>query len=267
MKFLSLIVLMLALVGTKTFAQSETGLEKKKGSFYVTWGYHRDGYSRSTIHFKDHTTDDYNFTLYKAKAKDKVDTNDFFHTPLTVPQYVLNIGYLFNNKRNLGIEFSWDHLKYVMIDNQMMHLRGDIRGQHFDLDTLVSPDFVKFEHTNGNNYAMISLVKQLNVVSGNKNHSLNALFKVGVGGLVPKTDSYIMGGHNDGPFRLSGFVVGASANLRYNIFHYFFLETGMKGSFADYTNAKLVNEGRVRHHFFSIQFIGAAGISIPMAHW
>lgn len=256
----------LVLAGMKTFAQDvNTEKEKKlKGTFYVTWGYHRDAYSHSTIRFKDNTTDNYDFTLYKAKAKDKPDTENFFRTPLTVPQYVLNVGYLFNDRRNLGIEFSWDHLKYVVIDNQMMHLKGNIRGQYFDKDTLVTPDFVHLEHTNGNNYAMISLVKRLNMMHGNKFHSLNALFKVGLGGLVPKTDSYIMGGHNDGPFRLSGYVIGVSTNIRYNILQYFFLEAGVKGAFANYTNAKLINDGRAKHHFFSIQYIGAAGINIPL---
>ncbi len=63
---------------------------------------------------------------------------------------------------------------------------------------------------------MISVVKQQNLISSrNGNHSLSALFKAGAGGLVPKTDSYIMGNHNDGPFQLSGFVIGASLNLRY----------------------------------------------------
>lgn len=265
MKFYSLLMPILLLAGVKTFAQTDIDVTKQKGTIYLTWGYHRDSYSRSTIHFKDNTTDDYNFTLHQAKAKDKVDTNDFFHTPLTVPQYVFNIGFLFNDKHNLGIEFSWDHLKYVMIDNQVMRLTGNIRGQSFDRDTLVTPDFVKFEHTNGNNYAMISIVKRMDVVSGNRNHALHALFKGGIGGLVPKTDSYIMGGHNDGPFRLSGFVVGVSANMRYTIFRYLFLEAGIKGAFADYTNAKLVNDGRVKHHFFSVQYIGAAGINIPLS--
>jgi hypothetical protein len=179
--------------------------QNKLGNFYVTWGYHSDHYTRSNIHFKDNQTDDYNFTLERAKAKDKPDMHDFFHTPLTVPQYSFNLGYFFANKEEWGIEVSWDHLKYVVIDNQTMHLTGDIRGKHFDLDTLVTPGFVHFEHTNGNNYGMVSVVKRFPLFRGkyNRVYRLSLLTKAGVGGLVPKTDSYIMGNHNDGPFRLS----------------------------------------------------------------
>ena len=225
MRYLAIAVPVFLLVGMKTFAQGTSASapqEKKKGTLYFTWGYHRDAYTNSTIRFEDHTTDDYDFTFYDAKAKDKVDTDDFFHTPLTVPQYVMNIGYLFNDKRNLGIEVSWDHLKYVVIDNQQMHVRGHFRGIEYDQDMIVTPDFVHFEHTNGNNYLMVSLVKQGHLLhSKNHKHELNVLFKAGAGVLVPKTDSYIMGMHNDGPFRVSGFVTGASANLRYNFFKFF----------------------------------------------
>lgn len=237
--------------------------QNKVGNFYLTWGYHRNQYSRSDIHFKDHTTDDYDFVLENAKAKDQPDMHDFFHTPLTVPQYVLNVGYFFANKP-WGVEVSWDHLKYIVIDNQMMHVKGDIRGVHYDEDMLVDPGFVHFEHTNGNNYLMISAVRKFSLLNDTKfkNH-LNFLVKAGAGGLIPKTDSYVLGNHNDGPFRLSGFVVGTSVALRYDLFRYFYLEGSIKGAFADYTDAKVYKDGRAQHHFFSAQYIWSAGFNLP----
>jgi hypothetical protein len=247
------------------FAQEQTLSTNNRGSIYLTWGYHRDAYTRSNIHFKDSQTDDYDFTFYQAKAKDQVDVSHFFKTPLTVPQYVLNVGYIFKNKKGWGIEFSWDHLKYVVRDNQMMHMTGMIRENYYDKDTLVTPSFVHFEHTNGNNYAMVSAVRQTNLwTSLNGNHALKALFKAGGGILVPKTDSYIMGNHNDGPFRFSGYVIGVSANVRYVIYKYFYLEASVKGALADYTHAKLYEKGFAQQTFYSIQGIGSAGINIPL---
>jgi hypothetical protein len=242
--------------------------QNKIGNFYLTWGYHRDHYTRSTIHFKDNQTDNYNFTLEKAKAKDQPDMHDFFHTPLTVPQYVFNIGYFFANKSKWGIEGSWDHLKYVVIDNQRMHLVGDIRGQHFDQDTLVTPAFVHFEHTNGNNYAMISGVRRISLLGGefNRVNRLSLLTKAGAGLLVPKTDSHIMGNHNDGPFRVSGIVFGVSTALRYDFYRFFYIEGSLKGAFADYTSAKVYKEGRAHHTFFSVQYIWSAGVNIPLSY-
>jgi hypothetical protein len=249
------------------FATFGVYAQKKIGNFYATWGYHRDKYTRSDLHFKDNKTDNYNFTLENAKAKDQPDMHDFFHTPLTVPQYVLNVGYFFANKSEWGIEASWDHLKYVVIDNQRMHLVGDIRGQHFDQDTLVTPAFVHVEHTNGNNYAMLSAVRRIPLVlaKGNRTSKISLLAKAGIGGLIPKTDSHIMGNHNDGPFRLSGFVIGVSTALRYDFSRYLYIEGSLKGAFADYTAAKLYEQGRMKHTFFSIQYIWSAGINIPLS--
>jgi hypothetical protein len=262
------IALILFTLSSSAFAQDSTSITKKKklhGSFYFTWGYNRDAYTKSTIRFVDHTTDDYDFKLIKAKAHDQPDFEDLFNRPISVPQYQWNIGYMFNNKSDLGIELSWDHLKYVMNDYQTVHVIGDIRGQHIDQDSLITPDFVKFEHTNGNNYLMGSLLKRFKLFSTTKKmHQLSLFTKAGAGLLIPKTDSYIMGKHNDGPFRVSGYVVGVAANIRYDFLRFLFIETGLKGCFAHYTNAKVYEAGRARHHFFSVQYLLSFGINIPL---
>lgn len=267
MRFPLLFALLIQTVSFVAFSQNTDELipEKKRGSVYLTWGYHRNQYSHSTLHFKDYISDNYHFTLYDAKAKDQPDWDHFFKTPLTVPQYVFRVGYMFNNKRDLGIEFSWDHLKYVVYDGQTLHLKGTIHEVFYDKDTVVTPSFVHFEHTNGNNYAMVSLVKRNTFfTSRNGYHKLSGLFTGGAGILVPKTDSYVLGNHNDGPFRYSGIVIGASAGLRVEFFKYFYLEPSVKAAFADYTNSKVYLHGRVKHHFFSAQYILAAGITVPL---
>jgi hypothetical protein len=234
------------------------------GTFFVNWGYHRDFYTNSTIRFLDRQTGNYDFTFYHAKAKDQPDLDHFFKTPPTVPQYVISAGYFFNDKHDLGIEISWNHLKYVVRDNQMLHMKGWIDDQYYDRDTLVTPDFVHLEHTNGNNYLMISLLKRYTLkTSKNQKHKLSAVARLGGGALVPKTDSYIMGKHNDGPFRFSGWVIGAGAAIHYDFFEYFFIEPSIKESFAKYTDVKLYERGRAQHHFFSTQIILSAGFNIP----
>ena len=45
-------------------APQETVVKKKlHGTFYAFWGYNRDWYSKSTITFENHTSDNYDFTL------------------------------------------------------------------------------------------------------------------------------------------------------------------------------------------------------------
>jgi len=150
---LATLCLLVSLPALAQQQESTTSTEKKKlhGTFFVNWGYHRDAYTTSTIQFKDIETPGvphYDFKFRKAKAHDKLDMNDFFKTAPTVPQYAFNFGYFFNDKNDLGIEVAWNHLKYVVTDNQVMRMTGTIDGQYYDLDTLVTPGFVHFEHTN-----------------------------------------------------------------------------------------------------------------------
>jgi hypothetical protein len=238
---------------------------KMKGTFYAAWGYNRDWYTNSTLHFNGtNPNGNYDIKVKHTHAHDQPDMQDLLHTPISVPQYDLNIGYFFNDKRDLGLEISWNHLKYVMYNDQVRHVTGEIYGRQIDKDTLVTPDFVKFEHTNGNNYAMISLVKRV-VILKTKNNLLkvSGIFKYGIGGLVPKTDSKLFGYHNDGPFKLSGVVTGLNTGIRIDLFRYFFFDTNFQGAFAEYTNGKIF-QGRVRHHFFSLQYIWALGINVPL---
>ncbi|WP_254091829.1 hypothetical protein [Dawidia soli] len=269
MRFL-IISLFLGLSFTQSlYAQLEVAPAPKTkkglhGTFFFNWGYHRDLYTNSTIRFLDRQTGNYDFTFYHARAKDQPDWNNFFKTAPTVPQYQVSAGYFFNDKHDLGIEISWNHLKYVVRDNQVLHMKGWIDDQYYDRDTLVTPEFVHLEHTNGNNYLMISLLKRYVLASSKNNkHKLSAVARLGGGALVPKTDSYIMGKHNDGPFRFSGWVVGTGAAIHYDFFQYFFLEPCIKESFAKYTDVKLYERGRAQHHFFSTQFILSAGFNIP----
>ncbi len=260
----------LLFLSSTSFAQDKCNCPTQnrvgKGSFYVTWGYHRDWYTKSTIHFENHENANYNFELQNAQAKDAPDMENLLNKPISVPQYIFNLGYMFNNEKDWGIEFSWDHIKYIMKDNQRLHLRGTINNINYDLDTLVGDNLVRFEHTNGGNYCMINGVKRWNLLHSKKGmHWLSVLAKVGAGVPIPKTDSRILGSNNDGPFHISGYVVGASVSLRYNFFKYLFIEGSLKGALANYNNTyiDIDHKGRAKHKFGSIQLIWAGGFNVP----
>lgn len=268
MKQISLVAFFIAMLCQYSHAQDSTIAKKKKvhGTFYVMWGYHKDYYTRSDVRFEDSKTDDYDFTMHNAKAHDSRDMDDLFNKPLTVPQYVFYGGYFFNNKGDWGIEAGWDHLKYIVTEGQTVHMSGQIRGTQYDQDTTVNYNFFHYEHTNGNNYLTVSLVKR-NVLykSINGHHKVSALFKAGGGLLIPKTESMVLGNHRDGPFRVAGYVFTLGTSIRYDIYRYFFLEAGMKGAYARYTYDKIYAEGRARHNFLSGQLILSAGINIPLS--
>ena len=227
----------------------------KKG-FYVFWGYNRETYSRSTIHFKNTTTDNYDFTFSNAKASDKPDMWRYYELDrLTIPQYNLHTGYFFGDKNDLGIEISWDHLKYVVNDNQVMHVTGQVRGHQIDKDTLVTPSFVHLQHTNGNNYLMVNIVKRTQLYDS-KIIKISAMTKFGGGPLMSYTISQILGNSDKGYFHYHGWVTGVGADLKANFGKYFFLQTGLQGAFVNYTNTRLGADhvGLSTQHFYSLQW-------------
>ena len=241
---------------------------KQRGTIYFTWGYNRDWYTKSTIHFRNTTTDNYDFTFVDAKAHDRPDLHDFYKlNNLTVPQYDMNLGYFFNDKRDLGIEISWDHLKYIVTDNQVIHVQGQIRGHQIDKDTLVTPDFVHLQHTNGNNYLMLNLVKRQKLWHS-KALQLSAIGKVGGGPLISYTISTILGNNDEGYFHYHGMVAALSTGLKLDIFKYFFLQTDFQGAWVNYTNTRLGadHQGLATHHFYSLQYKYQFGFNYPLGH-
>ncbi|CAN5351266.1 membrane protein [soil metagenome] len=267
-KYFTFIVFLMLASATESFAQDtlSTTLGKRKGTIYVTWGYNRDWYSESTIHFKNTKTDNYDFTFINAKAHDNPSMERYWQLDrLTIPQYDFTVGYLFNDERDLGIEISWNHLKYVVTDNQIIHVVGNIRGRYIDKDTLVTPDFVHLQHTNGNNYLMVNLVKRIKIVKS-KNFQLSAIGKVGAGPLISYTISTILGSVDNGHFHYHGWVAGTSVGLRFNIYKYFFIQSDIQGAFANYTNTELGadRQGLATHHFYSLQWIWAGGLNLTL---
>ena len=236
-----------------------------KGTFYVTAGYNLDWFSKSDIHFKDRTTDDYDFTLYKLRAVDRDGLAHLLNEDITIPQYAFRIGYFFNDKHDLGFEINYDHVKYVVLEDQPVHLKGDIRGTYYDMDTTFYRGFVKLEHTNGANYAMIDLVKRMNFLkTKNNKHWLSGIFKIGGGFVYPRSDTRMFGKRRNDRYHIAGYVAGAEAGLRYDLFKYFFAETTFKGAYANYTNILLTGKGRAHQHFYSLEWIFTIGIQFPL---
>lgn len=249
-------------------AQTES-IYKSQGMFYISWGYNRESYSNSDIHFKNTQTANYDFVLENAGAHDKPGftsgLQDFLSKDLTIPQYNLHVGYMFNNKRDLGIEVSWDHLKYVVNDNATMHIKGQINGNTIDKDTFVTPNFIHLQHTNGNNYLMVNLVKRRTLYK-HKYVSVDLLGKIGVGPLVSYSISTIMGDNNLGRFRIHGYVVGANACVRLNVLKYLFIQPSFQYAFADYMSTELGADavGRATHQFSSYTLMLEGGFNLPI---
>jgi len=243
----------------------------KKGNFFIYWGWNRAAYSTSDIHFSGN---DYNFTLENVVAKDRQSpfSAKLYFSPntLSIPQYNLRIGYFFHDKYN--ISFGADHMKYVMEQFQTVKINGTIaNGTSFDGtyandDIEMSEDFLKFEHTDGLNYENIE-VRRFDVLFGRKNFSFAANEGLGVGVLVPRTNTTLMNNARYDEFHLAGYGISAVLALNATFFKYFFVQMEWKGGFIHMPDIRttMYKSDRASQRFLFSQYnvVFGANFRIP----
>lgn len=232
---------------------------KQKGSFYLTWGYNKDWFTRSDIHFKNTSSEAYDFTIHKVRAEDRPNFDELFNKNISIPQFMYRIGYYFKNGK-IGIEGGFDHAKYILIENQVARVTGTIHGESLDKDTVLSSNFIRFEHTNGANFVMINLLlRDRLLVSKNNKHVVQGILKPGGGIVVPQSDVSIFGKRQNNYYHIAGYIFGVEGDLRYEAGKHFFLETGFKGVFANYLDVLAVDEAKANHSFFAVEWLLGIG--------
>lgn len=232
----------------------------RKGNFFIYWGWNRAAYTTSDIHFSGN---DYDFTLENVVAKDRQSpfSAKLYFSPntLSIPQYNLRIGYFFHDKYNISI--GADHMKYVMEQFQTVKINGTIAngtsfdGTYNDSDIEMSEDFLKFEHTDGLNYENIE-VRRFDVLFGRKNFSFAANEGLGIGVLVPRTNTTLMNNERYDEFHLAGYGLSAVLSLNATFFKYFFVQMEWKGGFIHMPDIRttMFKSDRASQHFLFSQY-------------
>ncbi|XZF16424.1 hypothetical protein ACTHGU_09805 [Chitinophagaceae bacterium MMS25-I14] len=257
-----LLLLLFAITG---FCSSHAKVRIKKpvlSGIYLQWGYNRDWFSKSDLHFRN--GDKYDFVVHKAVAHDQPDFSGFRDAPLdiTIPQNSYRIGFYLNAKHTHAIEINFDHAKYVVDDPQQAHVTGHINGQVIDGDTMLIRPFLHFEHTNGANFYHINYVEQHTVWEGKKRPLATVLWKVGAGIVVPRSDVTLMGVRLDNKYHIAGYIASAELGTRFYPIRNLFIEANIKGGFANYLNVLTVDGGKAYHHFWYGEVIGLIGYDI-----
>jgi hypothetical protein len=243
----------------------------RKGNFFIYWGWNRAAYTTSDIHFSGN---DYDFTLENVVAKDRQSpfSAKLYFSPntLSIPQYNLRIGYFFHDKYNISI--GADHMKYVMEQFQTVKINGTIAngtsfdGTYNDSDIEMSEDFLKFEHTDGLNYENIE-VRRFDVLFGRKNFSFAANEGLGIGVLVPRTNTTLMNNARYDEFHLAGYGLSAVLSLNATFFKYFFVQMEWKGGFIHMPDIRttMYKSDRASQHFLFSQYnmVFGANFRIP----
>jgi len=242
--------LLLAFITITSFAQSK----QKSGVFYFALGSHVAGYTNSDIHLKSDGQPSFDFVLEKVRGSD----DKFLKSTNGAMQYDYQFGYYFK-KKNFGIEYNFDHVKYFARHDQNVKTVGTINGQKVDEVLPITTYVQNFEHTNGANYFLLNFVKWKDLAkSKDGKRVLDLICKAGGGIVLPKTNSTIMNNHRDDTYNVAGYVVALEGGIRYNFLKNMFIQSSVKGAFANYAHI-LIYEGTGRQHWFSGQLLLMAG--------
>ncbi|MDR3059594.1 MAG: hypothetical protein ACK5KL_10430 [Dysgonomonas sp.] len=249
---------------TTVFSQSEPAY--KKGTFFALWGWNRNAYTNSTIHFKGN---DYDFTLHKVKASDK--QNKFsYHNYLrldriTIPQTNFRVGYFI--KDNLAITLGVDHMKYVMDKDQTVDIDGYVKPEYMsrindDGSIKLTEDFLKFEHTDGLNYINSEIEYYKNFYHRGI-LKVNGLIGGGAGFLLPRSNVTIMGNERHDAFHLAGFGLSAKGGLDVNLWDLFFLRSEIKEGYINMPSIRTTksSDDKAKQAFWFAEFTYTFGFS------
>ena len=254
------------LICLSTFGQKK---EKKLKGMYIQWGYNREWYTKSNIHFKLNNGSD--FILHHATASDKPDFDAIYENPveISIPQYNYRIGFYLNNQHTKSIELNFDHAKYVVDNFQTVHVTGTINGKPVDGDSILNPStFLHLEHTDGANWLHVNYVQQKTIKSKRDQSRpiLNLIGKIGAGINIPRTDFTWEGDRLNNQFHIAGYNASVEGGIRYYFSKKFFLEGTGKTGYVRYINAlantNTFKNSRVNHGFGYFEVIALIGYDI-----
>lgn len=261
MKRIAFAAMLVLLVPVQPYAQIFRKI--LENGIYFEWGYNRDFYSKSDMHFSN--GDKYNFTLYGVRATDHPDYEAFLEKPIdiTIPQNSCRLGFYVDSKREHAIEINFDHAKYVMIDGQKLRMSGVINETPFLFDTVVTRNFIHVEHTNGANFLMLNYFGQTPLILREKSR-LTLVYRVGGGIVVPRSDIILMGKRLDNKYHVAGYIGAGEVGSRFYFLRGLFLEASVKVGYANYLDALALEGGKISHAFFFTEFIGLVGYELTL---
>ena len=234
----------LLLLNLTVFAQSSPS---RKGTFFGMWGYNRSAYLNSAIQFSG---PGYDFTLSDVVAKDAPtplrEFNKYVNPALfSIPQFNLHVGYFV--KENLSLSIGWDHMKYVMVNDQMAPITGFISPRVSLPEQVVNPnyvgtfdhqniqvasaDFLTFEHTDGFNYASVEL-EHYKPLWSKANRSLDWVNGLGMGLVVPRSDVRLFTLGKNHFWNVAGAGASLKSGLRMNFSERIFFEALVKTGYT-----------------------------------
>ena len=218
-----------------------------KGDFYLYYGWNASSYSNSDISFNG---EGYDFTLFDVVALDRPSKFRFglYFNPktFTIPQYNFRVGYYITNRISLSIGV--DHMKYVVTNGQSVNITGSTKDlnstetfNYGNEPIVIDNDFLQFEHTDGLNYVNtdVRLSQDLFAIG---NVTFVGDIGGGIGFLLPRTNTQILGRERHDDFHLSGFGINGLAAMDIKFYDRFFIKTEIKGGYINMPDIRTTSD-------------------------
>jgi hypothetical protein len=227
------------------YRKSKTKRSWSAGTLFFYWGYNRSFYTKSNINFNGAG---YNFTLNGAKAVDRpskeIDTY-FSINKFTVPQFNFRIGY--NIKNNWAISIGYDHMKYVLVDNEPYTLSGYIKpgvdnvtnwsGNYNNEPVITKEETFHYENSNGLNYIRfeVSRIDQWFRSQGGE-FAFSSSFGLSTGGILSFNDFTFAGQKDVQTVSMSGLGLSLHTGARFEFWKHFFMQVNGAAGFMNQMN-------------------------------
>ncbi|HTL10507.1 MAG TPA: hypothetical protein VL307_19665 [Chitinophagaceae bacterium] len=262
--------LITALILFCAFTGQSQKARQRKGEFYFSWGYNTEWYTHSSIKISQPSLgNDYSFKNIRGHDHRGWDEG-LFSKALTIPQYNYRIGYFFGNKQDWGIEINFDHTKFIVSDNQLVHIKGMMNNKPVDKEVrFVQNDRVGADSSsyyflnNGANFLLFNIMKRWHLSSNRSGTiKLDGISKFGIGPLIPHVQNKFFDQPENNPdFQIGGWNTGIEGALRGTFYRHVYLEFAGKLDYARYAHLHIY-QGSARQAFGTAELILSLGISL-----
>ena len=264
----SVVFFILFLLNFSIVAKNKIQHKTFKKEVSISWGWNRGQFTQSNLHLKG---TNYDFTLNQIVAKDR--QSPFGFDPyfklnrITIPQYDFRVGYFF--KDNWQLSFGFDHMKYVMQQDQIVSINGNIsttdstyNGTYSGSNIQLKSDFLTFEHTDGLNYLNLELRRKEQLFNFKKiNQSkyldieMNAIAGIGAGLMYPKTNTHLLNYNRYDEFHIAGFGLAPVVALNFTFYQFFFIQGEFKAGYINMPDIRTTEfkTDKASQHFMFLQ--------------
>jgi len=267
-----MLITMALLSNNHVLAQTKKKKERK-GEIYFSWGYNAEWYTHSSVKVNQPELGN-NFTLKNVSGHDHPGWDEgLFHLALSIPQYNYRLGYFFNKEKGWGFEINFDHTKFLIRDNQTIHVTGTLNNAPYDgnVNFRQVPNAMPGDSSsyyflnNGANFLLFNLVKRWSFFTSKKGWlKIDALAKGGIGPVIPHVENkFFDQPGNDPHFQLGGWNIGFEGDVRATFFKYAYLEYGNKLDYARYSGLRIY-KGTAKQAFGTYEMILSLGVTVPI---